>query len=94
MPYSEEYFQNILNIRHDGIVFDNINMQAFKDSENNMSFAIDTIEFPAFRENNFDIFYKNINIASSPIDIKAAEIALQNITLPTAEYLATLSKTV
>ena len=94
MPYSEEYFQNILNIRHDGIVFDNINMQAFKDSENNMSFAIDTIEFPAFRENNFDIFYKNINIASSPINIKAAEIALQNITLPTAEYLATLSKTV
>lgn len=94
MPYSEEYFQNILNIRHDGIVFDNINMQAFKDSENNMSFAIDTIEFPAFRENNFDIFYKNINITSNPIDIKAAEIALQNIALPTAKYLATLSKTI
>lgn len=93
-PYSEEYFQNILDIRHNGIKFHNINMQAFKGSKSEASFGVKDIELPAFSGNAFDILYHDIDVKSRPLNFNIAEINLKNIALPTAKYLADLSKTV
>lgn len=92
-PYSEEYFQNILDIRHNGIIFHNINMQAFKGSKSEASFGVKDIELPAYAGDKFDILYHSINVQSRPLNLDIAEIDLKNIALPTAKYLAELSKT-
>lgn len=93
-PYSEEYFQNILDIRHNGIKFHNISMQAFKGSKSEAGFGVKDIEFPAFSGDTFDIIYHDIDTKSKPLNFTIAEISLKNIALPTAKYLADLSKTV
>lgn len=93
-PYSEEYFQNILDIRHNGIIFQDISMQAFKGSKSESGFSVKDIEFPAFSGETFDIIYHGINTKSRPLNFDIAEINLKNIALPTAKYLADLSQTV
>lgn len=93
-PYSEEYFQNLLDIRHNGITFQNISMQAFKGSSSEASFSVKNIAFPAYTGDTFDIAYHDINIQSKPLNLNFEKIELKNIALPTAKYLAEISQTV
>lgn len=93
-PYSEEYFQTLLDIRHNGVKFRNITMQAFKGSKSEASFTLKDIEIPAYSGDKFNIIYHNIGVKSTPLNFDIAEIDLKNIALPTAKYLADLSQTI
>lgn len=93
-PYSEEYFQNLLDIRHHGIKIRNIAMQAFKGSKSEASFTLKDIELPAYSGNKFDMIYQNLAVKSTPLNFDIAEIDLKNIALPTAKYLSELSQTI
>lgn len=93
-PYSEEYFQHLLDIRHNGITFQNISIQAFKGSSSEASFMVKNIAFPAYTGGTFDIAYHDINIQSKPLNLNFEKIELKNIALPTAKYLAEISQTV
>ena len=93
-PYSEEYFQNLLDIRHHGVKIQNIAMQAFKGSKSEASFTVKDIELPAYSGDKFNIIYHAIDVKSTPLNLNIAEIDLKNIALPTAKYLADLSQTI
>ncbi len=93
-PYSEEYFQNLLDIRHNGVKIQNVAMQAFKGSKSEASFTLKDIELPAYSGEKFNIIYHNIDVKSTPLNFNIAEVDLKNIALPTAKYLADLSQTI
>lgn len=92
-PFSEEYFQCLLDIKHDGIKIANLKMQAFKGSESQAVISVKNTELPPYKGEKFDMVYSGLSVASPAINFDIAEILLEGVKLPDAKSLAVFSKT-
>lgn len=92
-PFSEEYFQCLLDTKHDGIKIANLKMQAFKGSESQAVISIKNTELPPYNGEKFDMVYSGFSVTSPAINFDIAEILLEGVELPDAKSLAVFSKT-
>lgn len=93
-PFSEEYFQCLLNVKHDGVQIDNIAMQAFKGSASQAVVKAKSVVLPPFSGKTFDISYSGLALSSSPLNMDIAEVQLQGFAIPDAATLSGFSSTV
>lgn len=92
-PFSEEYFQCLLDTKHEGIQINDLKMRAFKGSESQAVITIKTADLPPFKGEKFDIMYTGLSVTSPALNFDIADILLEGFTLPDAKSLSEFSKT-
>lgn len=93
-PFSEEYFQCFLNIKHNGITINNMKAHAYKGSESQAVIAVKSVVFPPYDGTNLNIAYSGLSLTSSPVNMDIGEILLEGFTVPDAKTLSDFSKTI
>lgn len=93
-PFSEEYFQHLLDIKYDGATITNMNTHAYKGSASQAEINVKSIAFPPYNGTTFDIVYSDLALKSSPVNMNIGGIVLEGFSVPSAKTLSDFTQTV
>ena len=89
--FSEKYFQTILDFRHDGITYNNINFDIKKASENLAQLTIESLSFAPAESEKSTVTYNNATFNSEPLKLEIEKFNITDISIPNAKNLAKIT---
>ena len=90
--FSEKYFQTILDFKHNGINYKDINFDIKKGSEDIAQLAIADFIVAPSESNKTNIDYNNIAFTADTAKLTIEKFNIKDMALPTAKHLAKLTQ--